>query len=135
MRVRITAPSGYAPPCVRSAGFSCAGSGAGIGAQGILAAMTRAIRRWMLGIGAALLIGGWGMTRYADARQLAMDNQRQPALRLWTGRYRSPSSWLPNTNVASRTIFGSGVVAMAVGAGLIGFAIQRPRDRSDENRD
>ncbi len=59
---------------VRSAGFSCAGSGVRIRADGILAVMTlrSAIRRLMLAVGAALLAGGWGAAAFPDARQQAI---------------------------------------------------------------
>ncbi len=58
--------------------------------------MTRnsTIRRLMLAVGAALLVGGWGAAAFPDAGQQA-------------------------------------IIYMAVGAGLIGFALPRPRDRSD----
>ncbi|MEE9128542.1 MAG: hypothetical protein V3T84_00880 [Phycisphaerales bacterium] len=56
--------------------------------------MTMGRRRLMLGIGAALLVGGWGVIRYAD--------------------------------------FIGGVLSMAVGAGLIGFAVLRPTNHKDE---
>ncbi len=81
-------------------GFLCAGSGARIGADGILAAMTlkSTIGRLMPAIGAALLAGGGGAAAFPDARQQA-------------------------------------IIGMAVGAGLIGFAIPRCRDRSDERKD
>ena len=59
--------------------------------------MTTNRRRLMLGIGAALLVGGWGAIRYAD--------------------------------------FIGGVLSMAVGAGLIGFAALRPTNDKDEKAD
>lgn len=31
--------------------------------------MSRGVRRILLGVGAALLVGGWGTTRYADEQQ------------------------------------------------------------------
>ncbi len=98
MRVRISPPSGYAPPCERLAGFSCGDRGVRIRADGILSAMTRAIRWFMLAIGVALLIGGWGAAAFPDARQEA-------------------------------------IIGMAVGAGLIGFAIPRLRGRLNGGED
>ena len=109
-------------------GFSCAGSGVRIRADGILAAMRRANRRWMLGIGAALLIGGWGMTRYAHERLMTYPTSVGERGRLST--YSRQRNWDD-----SGGIFAGGVVMMAVGAGLLGFAIPPLRSRSDERKD
>ena len=83
-------------------------------------------RRWILGVGAALLVGGWGMTRYAHERLMTYPTSiavgrgfDQPRQRAWDD---------------SGGIFAGGVVMMAVGAGTIAFAIPRPRDRSDGSR-
>ena len=68
-------------------------------------------RRILLGIiGAALVVGGWGLTRYADEQQQVV----------------SPGeTW--DSLLASRVIFGGGVLSMAIGAGLIGLALLRDR--------
>lgn len=69
----------------------------------------------MLGVGAALLVGGWGITRYADEQQ---------SIYTGAGSYARLDGWdeglesLP----ASKTIYAAGVVTMAIGAGLIGFS-------------
>ena len=80
-------------------------------------------RRWILGVGTALLVGGWGMTRYAHERLMMYPivigevYRSYPRQRQWDD---------------SGGTFASGVVMMAVGAGLIGFAFLR--DRSDGGR-
>lgn len=83
------------------------------------------IRRLMLGLGAALLVGGWGTTRYADEQQQTVSvSTRGQKSNLWSeGR---------GGLVASKTIYAGGVLSMALGAGLIGFAIPRPRDRTKD---
>ncbi len=80
----------------------------------------------MLGIGAALLIGGWGATGCAKEQQQSASTDIR--LAIWAGR-------TADTSAGSRTIYAWGVLSMAVGAGLIGFAIYRPRDRSDGGGD
>ncbi|MEE9130546.1 MAG: hypothetical protein V3T84_11055 [Phycisphaerales bacterium] len=70
-------------------------------------------RRLMLGIGAALLVGGWGATRYAAQHQRAYSYYRSDA-------------------VCQRTVYIGGVVTMAIGAGFIGFAVLRHTNRKDE---
>ena len=73
-------------------------------------------RRLLIGVGAALLIGGWGTTRYAHEQQMSrrLDGNHRAAL--WG---------------ETRHIYGAGVLGMAVGAGLIGFAIL-PRAKGGE---
>ncbi len=78
-------------------------------------------RRWILGVGTALLVGGWGMTRYAHERLMTYPSdigQRDRHSRQW--------AWDDSSG-----IFAGGVVMMTLGAGTIAFAIPRPRDRSD----
>ncbi len=61
-------------------------------------------RRTLIGVGTALLVGGWGSTRYAHAQQQSV-----------SARIRA-NQW-----IVDRGVFRRGVVAMALGAGLIGF--------------
>ncbi len=83
-------------------------------------------RRWILGVGAALLVGGWGMTRYAHERLMTFPSDiGEPFV------IHLPLSRQLNWD-DSGGIFAGGVVMMAVGAGLIGFAFLR--DRSDGGR-
>ena len=62
----------------------------------------------MVGVGAVLLAGGWGLTGYAKEQQAAFGHARQ----IWEEGFHV---------VASRTVYVTGVVSMALGAGLIGF--------------
>ncbi len=60
-------------------------------------------RRLLIALGAVLLVGGWGITRYAQQGWwigLPIDD-------------RQTTGW----------IFGAGVLTMTIGAGLIGFAV------------
>ncbi len=66
-------------------------------------------RRLMLGIGAALLVGGWGMLHY----QVDGDIARV-------------------TGLSSRVTSIVLAVGIAIGAGLIGFAVLRPTNHKDE---
>ena len=74
----------------------------------------------MLAIGAALLVGGWGTTRYVHEQQ---QGRTEWKYQVWFG---DPD----HGHMASRVIYGGGVLGMAIGAGLIGFAVLRPTNRS-----
>ncbi len=81
------------------------------------------IRRLTVGIGAALLVGGWGATRYADQQVQAGTGL------IWLEGYQeSYGTYTPPGHL----VCAAGVVSMAVGAGLIGFAVLRPTNRNDE---
>ena len=86
----------------------------------------RMIRRWILGVGAALLVGGWGRTRYAHER--LMTYPTSIGERGTLSMYSRQRHWDD-----SGGIFTGGVVMMALGAGLIGFAFLH--DRSDGGGD
>ena len=77
-------------------------------------------RRIVLGLGAALLVGGWGMCGYAKQHD-----------KLGTlGRAQIDA--LPHTTRWDRdyaATYRYGIAAMAVGAGLIGFAVLRSTTR------
>ena len=75
--------------------------------------MTMNRRRLMLGIGAALLVGGWGATQYGKQLQTVFPRGR---------------SW--SSHPSGRYIYISGYTGMAVGAGLIGFGVLRPVNRN-----
>jgi hypothetical protein len=100
-----------------------------------LSAMLRGV---ILGLGAALLVGGWGATRYAHEQVAAWD----PGPGRW-------NTWRPLTrkehimNLVTEDpldrewrfgrgaayIYAGGVVAMAVGAGLVAPVIRNPKGR------
>lgn len=62
-------------------------------------------RRIVLGLGAMLLVGGWG------ARPLEKINHREL------------TSW------GSDLVLNAGIVSMVIGAGLIAFGIPRPKEK------
>ena len=80
--------------------------------------MNRLLRRFVLGIGAALLVGGWGATHYADEQQ-QIPSSPTAKYRMWMldderGMWSRP---------ASRRLYGGGVISMGLGAFLIGVSI------------
>lgn len=83
----------------------------------------RMIRRLTLGIGAALLVGGWGGIQYVHEQQ----ESYTPVLRqeIWGNQ-----SDVDEPYARSRGLFIGSIAAMAVGAGLIGFAVLRPTNRN-----
>ena len=88
--------------------------------------MTMRRRRLMLGIGAALLVGGWGATRYVVQQQRSFGSEA----RRERGVVHYPR-WDPGASYG-QAIYIGGFVSMAIGAGLIGFAVLRPTNRKDE---
>lgn len=83
-------------------------------------------RRIILAIGAALLVGGWGMTRLAHERVMHYPTEHHRRVRAWyeqgsTATVIKPSGFF----VTPRTVYIIGVVGMAAGAGFIGFAALR----------
>ena len=83
------------------------------------------IRRLLLTVGAVLLIGGWGMTRYAH-EQRQSESEGLDSYFMW---FYNPPGKAGSSHVASKTIFGGGVVAIAAGAGMISFAMWRVLSR------
>ena len=76
-------------------------------------------RRVIIGVGAALLVGGWGTTQYVHERLMTYpaDQLSSPRSRAWHG---------PRHNrVKLRSVFFCGLVGMAAGAGLMGFGALR----------
>lgn len=85
--------------------------------------MNNTIRRIILCLGAALLVGAWGLTRYAAQHDIKTNI---------TGKTGSYSLDGTITTVWDREFSNTklkGVGAMALGAGLIAFAIPRPKDK------
>ncbi len=93
-------------------------------------------KRWLLrragfAIGFALLVGGWGTTRYADEQQQSIKQQYR--IRAWlSGRYGERYQWGDERFLPMPTckIYQTGVVSMAFGAGFVGFSL--PRNRAEQ---
>ena len=79
-------------------------------------------RRIILGVGAALLVGGWASTQYAQHR--AKPYPVSADLEILQGAMDAMKK--------SNTTFRSGVLAMALGAGLIGFGVLRGESKEGE---
>ena len=95
-------------------------------------------RRVIFGVGAALLVGGWGLTLYAHEQQQSIPVVRTDRIDAWISdrgkpweKYQVPAdrvnAWKYGWYglLASKTIYAWGVVGMALGAGLIGFSVLR----------
>lgn len=84
--------------------------------------MNTTTRRILLALGAALLVGGWGTTRYAYTELETMATESLGQAQLW-------ATGLDPYLYPTRNIYIGGIVGMATGAGLIGFgAIATKKD-------
>lgn len=80
----------------------------------------------MLGLGALLVVLGWGSTRYADTRQQAVESDDRETLTLWVGESTSAKSLVSDGSfVPGRSIYHYGVLCMAVGAVTLVMAFPR----------
>ncbi len=77
-------------------------------------------RRILLGIGAALLVGGWGTTRYAVEHM-----NSQISTEGWKESFAIAFDPYVVWRAEVRGIYAAGVVGMALGAGMLAFAIPR----------
>ena len=78
-------------------------------------------RRVMIGFATAMLVGGWGATRYAGQQQQLVEPGKE-RLRAWRGESRGARKAgvdLP----ASRTVYASGLITMAFGGGVLGYLV------------
>ena len=83
-------------------------------------------RRFVLGLGAVLLVVGWGVTRYADTQQAAVAQGKAAPLTVWTGEKTKVGTWVSKKKfLPGRTLYVGGMVGMAVGAALVVFASPR----------
>ncbi len=89
-------------------------------------------KRFLLGIGLALSVGGWATSRYADEQQQSIPREHGLRLKLWGSKVmlqpsvaaptRNSLSWRDNfTLMPSSVIYRNGVIAMACGASVLGF--------------
>ena len=74
--------------------------------------------RITIALGAALLVGGWGTIQYAREQQQAVSVDHMTRVDFWIG-YEMPEPGI----LPGRWVFAAGVLAMAMGAGLLGFAL------------
>ncbi len=83
------------------------------------------VRRFVLGLAALLLVGGWGATRYADA-QLQAASGKKETVAAWTGEKIKASAWVTRNDVIpGKTLYVAGVIGMGVGAALVVIAFPR----------
>ncbi len=78
-------------------------------------------RRVMIGFATAMLVGGWGATRYAGQQQELVAPGKERLL-AWRGESRGARKAgvdLP----ASRTLYAIGLITMAVGGGVLGYLV------------
>ena len=84
----------------------------------------------MLGIGAALLVGGWGTTQLASRHDQRAGGSGE---RLGFGqRPTQPPHYVVRWDSAYQPLYTWGIVSMTIGAGLIGFGVLRPTNHKDE---
>ncbi len=84
------------------------------------------LRRFVLGLGAVLIVLGWGATGYADARQEAVDGGKSEALTLWVGESTRAKSYVQGDSIVpTKTLYTGGLIGMAVGAALLVGAFPR----------
>lgn len=68
-------------------------------------------RRVLLVLGVLMLVGGWGTTRYADARQAGLSERSRD--KAWRGDGDFVSGWV---------LFSAGILVMGVGAVVVVFS-------------
>ncbi len=87
--------------------------------------MSSAARRIVLGIGAALLVGGWGLTRYVDARQAAIAAAENESVTAWVGERTKVATYARGGLISGRTAYLIGVIGMSLGAVIVVVGFQR----------
>ncbi len=68
-------------------------------------------RRVLLVLGILMVVGGWGTTQYADARQAGLSDRTRD--KAWRGDGEFISGWV---------IFAGGILTMGVGAVVVVFS-------------
>ncbi|MHC4766098.1 MAG: hypothetical protein ACYTF2_13430 [Planctomycetota bacterium] len=84
------------------------------------------LRRALLGLGAVLLIAGWGCTRYADSQQQAVASGKSEPLGVWQGERVKTSTWVGQQEfVPGKTLYRAGILCMGLGAAVVVMAFPR----------
>lgn len=86
-------------------------------------------RRVIFGLGALLLVGGWGTMQYVHESQVWWGSPGVP-LHRWYGTEQVAEAMQPNPPI--KVWYSVGVAMMAVGGGLMGFAALGKGKRSDK---
>jgi hypothetical protein len=84
------------------------------------------LRRFALGVGALLLVGGWGCTRYADTQQAAVASGKPEPIGVWEGERMKASAWVGKEGfVPGKTLYRAGILCMGLGVAVVVFALPR----------
>ena len=78
------------------------------------------MRRFLLGAGLALMIGGWGCTRYADAELHAV-TAGNDGVTVWAGEKTKVSSWISKKKkgLGAKRLYQIGFLSLAIGTVLL----------------
>lgn len=83
-------------------------------------------RRVLLGMGAVLIIGGWGCTRYADSQLTAAASGRSESIGAWEGERVKASTWVKDESfIPGKTLYRFGILGMGIGAAVVVFGFPR----------
>ncbi|MHC4219606.1 MAG: hypothetical protein ACYSU7_14280 [Planctomycetota bacterium] len=78
------------------------------------------LRRVLLAVGAVLLVGGWGLTHYADAQLEAVASGKAEPIAVWDGERVKASAWVgKNEFLPSRNLYQTGILLMGIGAAVV----------------
>jgi hypothetical protein len=78
------------------------------------------MRRLLLGVGAVLLIGGWGCTRYADSQLAAAASGKAEPIGAWEGERIKASTWVKDEKfIPGKTLYRFGILGMGLGAAIV----------------
>ncbi len=84
------------------------------------------LRRLLLGLGVAGILGGWGTIQYGDAQLEALFAGNGDAAWWWLGERTKTSQWLGNDDfVSGKTLFFAGALGMGLGAAVVVLAFPR----------
>ncbi len=73
-----------------------------------------------------MIVGGWGATSYADARQQVADAGKPEPITLWVGEATRAKTFVKaESAIPSKTLYTGGVIGMALGAAILVIAFPR----------